>query len=465
MRHTILHTRVLVPGLLACLALGTGVTWALWPDRAAGPDREASAQEILANLPTPQAASLVDKAIQHWTARVTKNERDDGAWAELGDALMQKARETVDSSWYAHAERAYRKGLAINPNCMAATTGVAWVHGCRHEFEESVAWAHKALRLDRLNHAAHGLLGDAAVETGDYDTAFEHYQKMLDLKPDLSSYSRGAHVLFLTGDLRKAAFLMNKAIQAGAPYAENTAWCQAQLALIYFANGNVQAAEDVLKDALEKAPRNLHVLAALGKVKAARKDYTGAMDCYRKAADIAPQHDVLVALGELYRLQGKLDEAAKQDELVETIHKLHKANGVRGNGQLARFYADRGRNLDEAVRMAEDEYAKLKNVFAADTLAWCYYQAGRYEDAARTIARALKRRTPDAMIAYHAGLIHAKLNDPAKARLYLAQALSLNPHFSPVHAPAAAEALRELGSRPSEVGAAEEPALAPGPGE
>ena len=41
---------------------------------------------------------------------------------------------------------------------------------------------------------AYGLLGDAAVEMGDYEAAFKHYQKMLDIRPDLSSYSRGAHL-------------------------------------------------------------------------------------------------------------------------------------------------------------------------------------------------------------------------------------------------------------------------------
>ena len=43
-------------------------------------------------------------------------------------------------------------------------------------------------------------LGYAAVEMGDYEAAFTHYQRMLDIRPDLASYARGAHLLFLTGD-------------------------------------------------------------------------------------------------------------------------------------------------------------------------------------------------------------------------------------------------------------------------
>ena len=65
------------------------------------------------------------------------------------------------------------------------------------------------------------------------------YQQMLDIRPDISSYSRGAHLLWLTGDKRKATWLMYKAILTGAPYAENTAWCQTQLALILFNSGAI----------------------------------------------------------------------------------------------------------------------------------------------------------------------------------------------------------------------------------
>src|SRR6516225_10804752 len=123
---------------------------------------------------------------------------------------MQKARETADADYYRHAERAYRKALALNPKNLDATTGLAWVYGGRHEFELSIQSAEKAVALDPNSSLAYGLLGDAAVELGDYDAAFEHYQKMLDLRPDISSYSRGAHLLYLTGDLRKARWLMQK---------------------------------------------------------------------------------------------------------------------------------------------------------------------------------------------------------------------------------------------------------------
>ena len=43
-------------------------------------------------------------------------------------------------------------------------------------------------------------LGDAQTELGNYDKAAEAYQKMVNLRPDLSSYNRAAYFRFLYGD-------------------------------------------------------------------------------------------------------------------------------------------------------------------------------------------------------------------------------------------------------------------------
>lgn len=400
----------------------------------------------LAALPAAAGNTPTDREIARWREAAARNEQDERTWTNLGDALMQKARETADSSYYDHAERMFRKSLALKPDDASATTSMAWVCSARHEFEKSIEWANKAVTLDPKNPAAYGLLGDAAVELGDYEAAFEHYQKMMDTRPDLSSYSRGAHLLFLTGDARKGMWLMEKAIRAGGPYAENTAWCRAQLGLMQFQTGNLLAAEQTLAKALQQTPANPHLLAAMGRVKAGRREYTSAIDYYRKAAEVAPQHEALVALGDLYTLTGKPREAEQQYALVETIHTLQKSRGVQGDMQMAQFYADHDRNLPEALRLAEAEYQARKNVYAADTLAWCYYKNGRYEQAKERIINALSQRTPEALFAFHAGMIYAKMGDREAAQKHLYLALSLNPNFSPIFAPIAAETIKQLGA-------------------
>ena len=396
-------------------------------------------------LPAQSARQTSDLEIDKSSA-AARSHPSDAAWSRLGDAYMQKARETMDLSYYGRAEAAYRQSLALNPAYANALVGVAWVLSGRHQFEQSIEWANKALKAEPNRADAYGLLGDAATEMGDYDSAFEHYQKMLDLKPDIASYSRSAHLLFVTGGFKKATLLMSKAIGSGGAYPENRAWCMAQMALLDFAQGAYVPAEQLLTEGLKQTPDNYQLLAAMGKVKAAMKDFPAAIEYYKKAQDIVPQHDVVVALGDLYAIEGRTGDADRQYALVDFMRKLNQANGVIGDLQMAQFLADHDKDLAEALRLAEAEYKTRPTVYGADTLAWCYYKNGRIPEARKYSAKALSQNTPEAMFSYHRGLILAKDGDIGGARKALYQALSQNPYFDPRGAVAAMKMIQDLGS-------------------
>ena len=239
------------------LILGSSAIW------AAAHDSGAAAQVQVRSLAGGAITALHQKAMQH--------PRDDRCWVELGQALMQRARETGSLGDYRQGRSAFKTAFQLNPENSTAMIGMAWVHGALHQFEASIQWANKAIASDPEASDAYGLLGDAAVERGDYDAAFGHYQKMLDIRPDLASYSRGAHLLFVTGDLQSAITLMRKAIAAGAPFAENTAWCRAELARMLLRQGALQEAERVIRSGLEQTPHNYQLLAVMGQIQAARK--------------------------------------------------------------------------------------------------------------------------------------------------------------------------------------------------
>ena len=389
--------------------------------------------------------SASDAEVAKASAAAARRPESDAAWVNLGDAFMQKARETADSAYYTRAEHAYRKALDINAKCVDAMAGMAWVNGGRHEFEASIDWSMKVLAIDPKNPAAYGLIGDAAVEMGDYDEAFDQYQKMLDSKPDLSSYGRSAHLLQITGDTRRATWLMMKGVAAGGPYAENTAWCRSQVALIYYSEGAYVPAEQVLDEGLKYLPNDYHLLSVMGKVKAAKQDYAAAIEYFKKASEIAPQQDIVAALGDLYGLTGQTELMKRQYALVESIGRLNKANGVKGDMLTAKFYADHDMKLEEALKMAQEEYATRKNVYAADTLAWCYFKSGRIEDAKKYIRLALKQNTPEALFRFHKGMIYGKAGDQGVAQQAFYEALSLSPNFDPIWAPVAQRRLQELG--------------------
>jgi len=407
--------------------------------------------DILAALPpAPDSGAGQQRAAAAEKAR--RAPQDHRAWLTLGDALAQEFRETAREALYDHAEAAYLRALDLHPRSTEAHCGLAWVYGGRHEFAVSLLWAEKALALDAQSPAALGIIGDAQVELGDYDAAAESYQKMMDARPDLSSWSRGAHLLWLTGDKTKALWLMDKAVRAGGPHAENTAWCRAQLAMMHFHDGALLPAQQVLQPALEAGSRHTQVLLAAGRIAAARGEFDAAITHYRKLLEAGPQHDALVALGDLCTSRGEKEEAEKCYAAVAQLHATHlAAHGKAGQHShlaMAKFLADHGRNPAESLRLVQHE--KLTgNVHAADALAWIYFQNGDLPRAVEAMKRALKYNTPDAAIHYHAGLIAAAAGDTTAAMKRLQRALSLNPQFDPLHAPLAVKKLDELSAAAS----------------
>ncbi|MDQ2731926.1 MAG: hypothetical protein M3Y56_09725, partial [Armatimonadota bacterium] len=260
------HPRALLALVLLCAALL--IAWFVYRHQRPG----GNTADL---LQPPQTAvhSLSDETIAKWTKLLKVKPNDDAAWASLGDAFMEKARETLDLSYYGRAERAYGKAISLNSKNIAATNGMAWINGGRHEFEKCIQWDKKAIALDPTDEPAYGLWGDADQEMGDYEAAYTHYQKMLDLHPDFSSWTRGARWCWLTGNTRKAELLYREAITAGASYKENVAWARAQLGLIYFNDGDYAAAENILLEGLNFSPNNYHLLSIMGRVQAAKKDY------------------------------------------------------------------------------------------------------------------------------------------------------------------------------------------------
>ena len=390
-------------------------------------------------LPGSAAAALRTKAL----SRAEAFPADAQSWILTGDALAQEFRDTADQQLADHAKSAYQHALSLKPEAVAALTGMAWATGSSHEFSDSLEWAHKALKIDAACPDAWGIAGDAYLELGQYDSALESYQKMMDARPDLSSWSRGAYLLWITGDKSKAMWLMERAIRAGAPFAENTAWCRARLAMMLFHDGALQPANQVLVPALSNGSSNTAVLLAAGAIAAGQGNPDAAIEYYQRILTLRPNQDALAAIGDLHAAKGDLNKAEEYYRQVEELHAKHKEDGTHSHMAMARFFADHDRNTVEAVRLAEQ--AKLtENVLELDVLAWAYFKSGDLAKAVPAMKRALRMNTPDASMRYHAGMIAAAAGDKVSARRHLQAALSFNPVFCPLQAPRARARLASL---------------------
>ena len=406
--------------------------------------RQPTASTVVERAVVPDRRSQGERAVETAQKGLATRPDDPRALAALAQAYLLRARESGDPGYYSRADALLGRALAAQPDDIEATLAAGSLALTRHEFETALELGRRAVQLAPYTSAGHGVLTDALVELGRYDEAVEAAQKMVDLRPDLASYSRVAYLRELYGDLDGAVEAMRDAVKSGAPSGEATAWTEVQLGHLLFAQGNPDGAERAYNSAMRRLDNYAYGMAGLARVRAARGDLNGAAGLYERAAQILPLPEFVIALGDTYTRLGDTARAEQQYALVGAMQKLLAANGVRTDLELALFNADRGTNLDEALQAAHTEYGLRRSVQVADTLAWVEYRRGELPAALKHSHEALRLGTRDPLMLYHAGVIAQANGEPDRARELLAASSELNPKFSILWSEDLATRLRQL---------------------
>ncbi|MCE7982851.1 MAG: hypothetical protein DYG89_16840 [Caldilinea sp. CFX5] len=400
-------------------------------------------QPPAARMVTPPAPVELSsqEAIRKLENRLQNNPDDTYAYAQLGLGLLQQVRESGDVSLYTRAGKAFDEALTRDPKQLDALVGQGILALALHDFRGALVWADKAWAINPFRAQTLGIMVDGQVELGRYDEAVQTLQKMVDLRPDLDSYSRVSYLRELYGDVDGAIEAMRSAVQTALPGSESWAWTLTHLGHLYFNRGDVTEAAAIYKQVLAAKANYPYALAGQARVAAAQGNTDEAIAIYKQISERLPLPEFIIALGELYEATGQADAARQQYDLVGVIQQLNAAAGMNVDLEMALFTASHGNDPVAAVQQARTAYAERPTIYAADTLAWALYQQGEYAEAWQFSQEALRLETKDALLHFHAGMIAARLSDKEAARTHLKTALEINPHFSPLYAPVAQEAL------------------------
>ena len=398
-----------------------------------------TAGQILAGFSPGNTAAYV----QDLEAKIAVKPDDGKSLTFLGLAYQQRARETGDPSFYPLAETALRKALAEpGDHEILATTGLASLAASRHRFRDALALAERARGLGSESAAPYGILGDSLIELGRYDEAFDAFDRMASLKPNIASYARVSYARELLGLTNGAIEAMALAVDAGSGNGENAAWTLVQLGNLHFHAGRLDEAAREYGRALERYPHYIYAEAALARVEAARGSFGRAIELYRSAVDTIPLPEFAVGLGDTLMTAGRREEAKEAYGLVDVIQRLLEANGVRTEFDTALFDLDHGRNVAAALARAERAYVDRRSIDAEDVLAWGYYKNDRCDEAKEHSLLALRLGTKDALKLFHRGMIERCLGNANAGRSFIERALDTNPYFSLLYAPVAKEIVR-----------------------
>ncbi len=354
---------------------------------------------------------------------------------KLAQAYIQQGRVTGEHSYYdALAFSMVNEVLNDEPQNFEALCCKATLQASAHQFTEALQTANEAIKINPHNSYIYGVKCDALVELGKYNEAITTGDKMISIRPDIRSYSRISYLREIIGDYPGAIEAMKLALQAGFPGLEQTEWVRVYLGHLYELTGKTGEAAMLYNQALIN--RNLYApaIAGLARIEKSKKNYTLAIEHYKKAIDLMQDYSFHHELAMLYLLTNEKENSENEfqialDLLLKHKHPTSEENGIGHNidRELAIVYTSMNEN-DKAFNSAFAEYKnRPENIDVNEVIAWCCYKMSDYKSAQSYILNALRTNSKNAELWYKAGLIFKANNYTQLGNKYIDIALRTNP--------------------------------------
>ena len=381
----------------------------------------------------------VQKKAADLKAAIKADPNDTKAMLKLAQLFILEARITGNHMYYDVAAMKYVNDvLAIDSLNFDALVYKSLVYMSQHHFADGLSIAHKAQTVNPYNAYVYGLLVDGNVEMGYYDSAVTYADKMVSLRPDLTSYSRVSYLREIYGDYPGAISAMKMAVQAGGQGDEYTEWTRYQLANLYEKTGDYKTADTLYNTSLSYRPTYAYGFVGLAKVALAAKDYHKAITYYEKADSVVTDNNIKEELADAYRLAGLAKKAdALENDIISDLAKNTQAGdkdvniGHYADRELAYAYLkvnDKDKALDHALL----EYNRRPdNIDANETVAWVYYARGEYAKALPYIKVAMRTHSKNPVLLSRAALIYFNAGDKPTAKSIIAQVSLTNPFIEP----------------------------------
>ncbi len=356
----------------------------------------------------------------------------------LASLYIQEARVSGNYTYYdVAAMKHVNNVLKENPNEFTALVFKSLIYLSQHHFAEGLVTAHQGQQINPYNNYVYGLLVDGNVEMGNYDSAVIYADKMVAVRPDLTSYSRVSYLREIFGDYKGAIQAMKMAAETGGPGDEHTEWTRVQLASLHEKTGDFKTADSLYQSSLFLRPNYPYAIAGLARVALANNDYNKAIAYFEKADSVITDYSIKEELVDVYRLAGqnkKADETAKK--VIEGLSQ--DAQSAKTNENIG-HYADRElayaylkvNDKDKALEHALAEYNRRpQNIDVNETVAWVYYNRGEYAKALPYVKVALRTNSKNPVLLSRAGLIYYKAGDKQMAKNLLQQVPETNSYVS-----------------------------------
>ena len=422
--------------VLVTLALVLSISGALGLSRDAGTATSSPPVVVYGPGATgPQAVAALEDQVR----RVPGDHR---AWADLGLAYFELAGVTFEQDLYAKADAAIERSLEVQPqDNLAALANGAAISASHHDFVAALEQADAALAIAPFDPIALWIRVDALTQLGKYRQQLDAVRTADRRQPGVGTTSRYSYAVELRGDLDRARTLL----MGGTDTTNHTdlAHLLSHAADLDRRQGRLDATQHKLDRALEAVPGDTDTLVGLALLDTARGDLESAVGRWRQIVGTSPLPEHYIELGETLDALGRDEEAHQAyDDSITAVRTLEEG-GANIDLELALFLADHG-SAEDALPLAEAEWARSRGVHAADGMAWALHANERDREALRYARLATRLGTQEPSLWAHRAIIESALGMTGAARNHLQISLAMDPGESPWQRAEARSALKSL---------------------
>jgi tetratricopeptide (TPR) repeat protein len=339
---------------------------------------------------------------------------------------MELGRLLTDAGRLEEAKEAYRSSLQLanNATTLLAWTGLAEVYQAQDSMQRAREMFLQAVQNDSMDVVTRRDLSDLYFRLDSIPQAVAHARKASELAPFDRRLSRRLGAFYFGMDsLRLADSVLSSVIQSG----EETPFDHYYLGRVAAAREEYTVALDHFKWVANVADTMPESWIDIGAVYRRMQQPEQEIEIYRQGLghmrDDSSTYRMLFVLGAAYERNGQIEQAtATFEELI-----AKSPDNATALNYLGYMLADKGQRLDyardlieRAVKLSPDNAAYL------DSFGWVYFRLGKYPDALIHLKKA-SGLTSDPVIFDHLGDVYSATGNKDEARRWWQKALELDP--------------------------------------
>ena len=280
------------------------------------------------------------------------------AHIHLGDVYILQRRFNA-------AEKAYREGIRLNPNSTESYYRLGRVAEMQNRLQQAMEYYDAALVRNPYLSQAHYRRALTYQKLGDKEQAAAAMAQFQRLKTYEDQMHRFREALYTN---------------------PNVPVLYIKLGELHEAYDNLTEAAQIYEVATQVHPSYLPAHLHLGEVFIKQRTLEKAVRVYEKAAEVAPDNaQVQIKLGVIYINQHQFDPAITAFKRAIAVDNT----AAEAHNNLARLYAGLGKEMQQAIDLAQQAVALAPTAKHYDTLAYTYYRNAQYAQALDAINQAV----------------------------------------------------------------------------